>query len=182
MEAPLISATRAEIICPGHPLTANTAWPAGQQLTKKVQLAGQPTPTPRRVKPSSPSLQQRSCAFSDHKNSVCASLSSSPGLERTSESIMLSQGKRGWELLPTEMLSHYWINLVWEGSRIPSTIFEYRNLQTCWKPLGFFSGFYMIFWLTYFLNNLVEQILFLHIERAKCSLYTFAIAYLSLKM
>lgn len=69
MEAPLISATRAEIICPGHPLTANTAWPAGQQLTKKVQLAGQPTPTPRRVKPSSPSLQQRSCAFSDHKNS-----------------------------------------------------------------------------------------------------------------
>lgn len=38
MEAPLFSATSAEIVYPGHHLTvatANTAWPAGQQLTKK---------------------------------------------------------------------------------------------------------------------------------------------------
>lgn len=121
------------------------------------------------------------CLFWSQGLRLCTSHSSAPGLKRTSDSIMLSQNKRSWGLPSTETFSCNQIDLIWDGGRIPSTLFAYRNLQTCWELL-FFSGFHMISQLTYFLNNLVQQILFLHTERAKCSLYIFAIAYLSLKM
>lgn len=103
---------------------------------KEVLLAGQPTPTPRRVQPSSPSLQQRSCAFSDHKDSepvqVLAQLLTWRGPVRA---LCSARAKEIENYCPQKCCPI--IGFIWfeKGSRILSTLFEYRSLQTCWELL-----------------------------------------------